>query len=121
MTIEQIAQLAHETNRIYCKLIGDTSQPTWENAPNWQKDSAINGVKFHINNPDADCSASHENWLKQKIAEGWKYGPKKIPEKKEHPCCVPYDKLPQEQRVKDALFIGTVNAIKSLLSKEKQK
>lgn len=115
MIIDQIAEVAHETNRVYCRTIGDNSQPYWTEAPQWQKDSAINGVAFHIANPEAGCSGSHENWLKEKYAEGWKYGGVKDSEKKEHPCCVPYDELPLEQKVKDALFVGVVRAMKVLL------
>ena len=115
MNMNQIAEVAHETNRAYCETIGDFNQPSWHNAPKWQKDSAIEGVKFHIANPDAGCSASHESWLKLKYEEGWKYGEVKDPEKKEHPCCVPYEDLPVEQKVKDALFVGVVRAIKVLL------
>lgn len=115
MDIEQIAQVAHETNRAYCEVTGDFSQLPWDAAPHWQKGSAINGVEFHINNPDAGCSGSHENWLKEKYANGWKYGEVKDPEKKEHPCCVPYENLPEVQKVKDALFVGVVEALKVLL------
>lgn len=115
MTIVEIAEVAHETNRAYCYTLGDDSQVGWNIAPDWQRLSAINGVQFHIDNPDANCSASHENWLKEKYAEGWKYGKEKDEEKKEHPCCVPYNELPAEQRVKDALFTGVVRAMKILL------
>ena len=115
MNIKQIAEVAHETNRIYCQTIGDFSQPKWVDAPDWQKNSAINGVAFHFTNPCAGCAASHESWLKEKLADGWKYGKVKDPEKKEHPCCVPYDELSSEQKVKDALFVGVVRAMKVLL------
>jgi hypothetical protein len=91
------------------------SQPIWKEAPDWQKESAVNGVKFHIANPDAGPSASHESWLKEKEEAGWKYGEVKDPEKKEHPCFVSYDELPASQKAKDALFIGVVDALKSLL------
>jgi len=110
MEIAQIAAVCHEANRRFCLTIGDASQPSWEDAPEWQRQSAMNGVKFHLANPDAGPSGSHENWLKEKLETGWKYGPVKDPEKKEHPCCVPYDQLPPEQRRKDALFIAVVNA-----------
>ena len=115
MEICKIAKVAHEANKAYCHTIGDDSQPLWYDAPDWQKDSAIAGVKFHIANPQAGCSASHESWLKQKEADGWKYGEVKDPEKKEHPCFVPYDELPEKQKVKDALFVGVVRALKVLL------
>ncbi len=107
-----IAQVCHEANRAYCKTIGDFSQPSWDDAPDWQKTSAINGVNFHLDNPDASPSQSHDNWTAEKVAAGWKYGPVKNPETKEHPCCVPYDELPLEQRLKDRLFISVVHALR---------
>lgn len=111
MKVVEIAKVAHEVNRAYCNAIGDNSQPSWEDAPQWQKDSAIAGVNYHKANPDAKPSDSHESWLRQKEAEGWKFGPVKNPETKEHPCFVPYDQLPLEQKVKDYLFIAVVRSL----------
>ena len=101
---EAIAKIAHEINRAYCASIGDDSQPSWENAPEWQRVSAINGVRFHSENPNATPEASRNNWLKEKAGAGWKYGEVKDPEAKTHPCFLPYSELPQEQRSKDYLF-----------------
>lgn len=109
--IEQIARVAHEVNRAYCAAIGDNSQPDWSNAPEWQRSSAINGVQFHMSNPSAGPDSSHNAWLAEKEAAGWKYGPVKDAEYKEHPCFVPYDELPVEQRAKDYLFRGVVHAM----------
>ena len=110
-SVDQIARVAHEVNRAYCQALGDASQPVWEDAPQWQKDSAILGVKLHVCNPDAGPQASHESWMAQKLAEGWEYGPVKDPESKQHPCIVPFDELPREQQVKDYLFRGVVHAV----------
>lgn len=118
MNIEDIAKVCHAANRAYCQTLGDYSQPIWEEAPQWQKQSAINGVQFHLNNSWADPSAMHDNWMAQKQAEGWKYGPVKDPEKKEHPCMVPYEDLPPEQKRKDLLFIGVVAALTMALRTE---
>src|ERR1700741_5264223 len=101
MDIERIAVVCHEANRAYCVGLGDHSQVSWNEAPPWQKDSAIDGVRFIIANPAAHESAAHENWLALKRAEGWKYGPVKDAEAKTHPCFVPYDELPREQQLKD--------------------
>lgn len=111
MTKENIAIVAHEINKAYCESIGDNSQPSWKDAPEWQKSSAINGVQFHIDHPDASPSASHDSWLKQKTEEGWKYGEIKDAEKKEHPCFVPYNELPVSQRSKDFLFRQIVHSL----------
>lgn len=111
MTVEQIAKVLYEANRAYCETIGDYSfKPGWENAADWQKDTIIKGVHFHLENPFASESMSHDSWLKEKAATGWKYGPVKDVEKKEHPCFLPYHQLPIEQRVKDYLFKAIVKA-----------
>jgi hypothetical protein len=108
---EFIAKMAHEVNRTYCAMLGDDSQVSWEDAPEWQRTSAINGVTFHRANPDARAEDSHANWLKEKLADGWQYGPVKDVEKKEHPCCVEYHELPVEQQIKDSLFKSVVTAL----------
>ena len=46
MKVEQIAQVAHEINQAYCEALGDNSQTSWEDAPQWQKESAVLGVKI---------------------------------------------------------------------------
>jgi hypothetical protein len=115
MTLEQIAKVAHEVNAAFCTSIGDNSQSSWEEAPDWQKSSAINGVKFHLENPNATPSHSHDSWLKQKKEEGWKYGPIKNINTKEHPCFLPYEELPTEQKSKDYLFKQIIHSLKTHL------
>lgn len=114
MNREAIARAAHEINRAYCAALGDVTQPAWEDAPAWQKSSALAGVDMHLANPDATPEDSHASWLAQKLAEGWKYGPVKDVAKKEHPCCVPYAELPAEQKAKDYLFRRTVHLFAEL-------
>ena len=111
--IEAAARVAHEANRAWCAANGDMSQPTWDEAPDWQRESAICGVQFHINNPDAGDSASHDSWMAQKVADGWVYGAEKNPDATPptHHCIVPFDQLPKVQQVKDALFRSIVHAI----------
>jgi hypothetical protein len=115
ITVRAVAEICHETNRAYCKALGDDSQPAWSEAPEWQRTSAISGVIFHRNNPEASPSASHESWLEEKRAAGWTYGPVKDPERKTHPCFVPFTGLPPEQQAKDRLFKGIVDAVRDLI------
>jgi hypothetical protein len=104
-----IAEICHEANRAYCARLGDNSQLPWDEAPQWQRDSAVAGVKFHFANPDAGDSASHDSWMAQKVADGWTFGFIKDPEKKEHPCMVQFHELPKDQQLKDALFRSIVH------------
>lgn len=106
-----IARVAHEINRAYCEALGDTSQPLWRDTPKWQKQSAVNGVVFHSDNPGALPEESHENWMAHKLHDGWKYGPVKDAQKKEHPQLVLYTHLPVEQKAKDYLFRAVVRSL----------
>ena len=117
MKVEDVARICHEANESLCVTQGDFSQPSWDDAPEWQRTSAINGVNFHLDNPDATPENSHENWLKEKEADGWKYGAVKNPDTKEHPCFVPYSELPPEQQAKDYLFRSIVHGLSKFVDR----
>jgi hypothetical protein len=109
--VEQIAQVCHEANRSYCLTLGDDSQPPWSNAEDWQKTSAVNGVHFLLHHPDAGPEACHENWMKEKQAQGWVYGSVKQPDARQHPCLVSWSALDYDQQLKDKLFHSIVRAM----------
>lgn len=109
---EAVARIANEVNRAYCQSIGDDSQPTWFAAPEWQRNSAIVGVKFHMEHPEATPADSHLSWWRNKIYDGWSFGEVKDPAAKTHPCMMPYEKLPQAQRTKDYLFRAVIHSLK---------
>lgn len=43
----------------------------------------------------------HEVWSKNRMSEGWVYGPVRDDEKRETPCLVPYEELPEEEKAYD--------------------
>ena len=110
--IISIARVCHQANKAWCEECNDFTQKSWEEAEQWQQDSAINGVKFRLENPDAPASAMHDNWSKEKLADGWVYGETKDIEKKTHPCLVPFEELPKFQQKKDKLFSAIVDALR---------
>ena len=109
--LDRIARVCHEVNRAYCAALGDNSQLAWENAPAWQRESARMGADLHLSG-DFGPEASHVSWMNEKYATGWVYGEVKDPEKKEHPCLVPFDQLPHEQQAKDFIFRAVVHALR---------
>jgi len=111
MTIPEIAKVAHEINRSYCTAIGDDSQLPWEEATEGQRESCIAGVVTHLNNPNMTPEQSHISWLNHKKERGWCWGPVKNEEKRQHPCMMEYDSLPEDQRVKDYLFATVVHQL----------
>lgn len=106
LRVEAIARTCHEANRGWCEANGDGSQMPWDLAPDWQRDSAVNGVRFHLANPSAPASASHDSWMAEKAATGWVFGVRKDATLKTHPCMVPFEELPAVQQAKDRLFKG---------------
>ena len=110
-----IARICHETNRAYCLSLGDKSQAAWDEAPEWQRTSCINGVRHHLEHPDTTPEGSHEVWLAEKREAGWKYGPVKDAEKKEHPCCLPYSELSESDKAKDYIFRAIVRELGAML------
>ena len=112
MNRKDVAQIAHEVNRAYCKALGDDSQVAWSEAPEWQIQSALSGVNMHMDNANAGVEDSHNAWREEKLRNGWKHGPVKDAQKREHPCMVDFADLSREQQVKDYLFRGVVHALR---------
>lgn len=44
---------------------------------------------------------THEVWSENRIKDGWKYGERRDDEARLHPCLVPYDELPEEEKEYD--------------------
>jgi hypothetical protein len=112
VNVMQIAVVCHQANKAWCEANEDYSQKDWEQAEDWQRDSAIKCVEFAIANPDAGDSAQHDAWSADKVADGWVFGDVKDPVKKTHPCLVPFEQLPEFQQKKDRLFRAIVNSLK---------
>ena len=110
--VEFIAKACHEANRVWCQANGDDTQKHWQDAEQWQRDSAIKGVEFRIGNPEAGKDAQHNAWMADKVNDGWVFGEVKDAEKKTHPCIVPFENLPEFQQKKDALFCAIVDSLK---------
>lgn len=106
-----IAAMCHQANLEWCALHGDYTQLSWQDAPQWQIDSAIDGVAHALKYPEITPEDMHSNWMAGKIADGWVYGEVKDPEAKTHPCMIAYNQLPDFQRKKDALFLAIVRAL----------
>lgn len=106
--IERCAKAAHEVNKAFCEGLGDTSQRPWDEAADWQRDSARSGVRTVLEAPGDGDSALHNAWMRDKVADGWVYGDVKDAEAKTHPCLVPFAELSKADQIKDKLFRTTV-------------
>ena len=54
----------------------------------------------------------HEVWAKNRIEQGWTYGETRNDALKQHPCLVPYEELPEVEKMYDRdTVIGTLELI----------
>ena len=44
---------------------------------------------------------AHDIWAKERMAQGWQYGSSRQDKDKLHPCLVPYEDLPESEKVYD--------------------
>jgi hypothetical protein len=57
---------------------------------------------------------NHDHWALKRIEEGWRYGPKRDDERKEHPDLLPYEKLPEGEKEYDRKTVA--EALKAILA-----
>lgn len=111
---EKIARACHEVNRAYCQSIGDNSQMAWEDAPEMIRKSVVSGVVLHLEAGPQGVppGTSHQAWLDYKLAEGWKWGPTKNFDTREHPNLMPFNDLPVNEQAKDFIFGAVVHVLR---------
>lgn len=104
--IQNIARLCHEANRSIQIFLGEKPNPHWDELDVELKNSTYAGVLYALDGLTPE--QLHERWRIHKAEDGWVFGPTKDFERKTHPCMVPYNALPVEQRLKDQVFATIV-------------
>jgi len=102
-------RIAADANIHYCLNINEPPPPAWDGLTNAMQEGMIKGAQMAL--AGSSPEQSHENWCKTRLAEGWEYATVTDRENKKHACLVPYNELPEAQRVKDALFQNIVCAV----------
>lgn len=107
---EAVAEVAHAATQALQGILNDPcpSQP-WFAETREQRQSVIDGVRNARNGTTPE--KSHENWVRFKLEHGWTPGDSKDPQRKTHPNLVPYADLPEDEKVKDRLFLAVVTAL----------
>ncbi len=108
---ERIARVVHVALSAFVQSLGETGFPDWDAAPDWMRAATLDGVRARLAEPGAPASRQHEIWTAQKLADGWRHGPVKDAERREHPSLVPYGQLTEVEKRKDALFAAIVDAL----------
>ena len=107
--LEHVARLAHNVYRAYMTSVSKLSLP-YDSLDPHTKESLLDGVVSVLVGAVKSPQQSHENWLRFKADAGWIYGEELDRERKQHPCICSFDNLPITERVKDYLFVFSVQA-----------
>jgi hypothetical protein len=57
---------------------------------------------------------AHDLWARQRMADDWVWGPHRDDVHKQHPCLVPYEKLPESEKEYDRLL--AMETLKTILA-----
>lgn len=58
---------------------------------------------------------AHDVWAKQRMEDGWTWGPKRDDTHKKHPCLIRYEELSEQEKQYDRLAaLETLKAIRAL-------
>lgn len=121
VTIEAVAAMTHEANRILQRIGDQSVDPPWDKLPAdaWQIEASIKGVKAVLAG-ETDPAAEHERWYKVRYAQGWRWGKVRNSDLKQNPAMVPYHNLPSWQQAKDVVRIAIVMSMAQYLPRESE-
>lgn len=57
---------------------------------------------------------AHDLWARRRLQEGWTWGPERNDTFKKHPCLIPYEKLPENEKEYDRVV--AMETIKVIIS-----
>ncbi len=68
-----------------------------------------------INLVEQLAEITHDNWVRQRLADGWTHGQRRDDVLKEHPCIVPYEDLPESEKEYDRkISLGVIQGMLAL-------
>ena len=111
MKVDDIAMVCYAVNNAYRVSLGEMARVSWDKLPEENKQNLIKAVE----NPKAP-EQQHNEWLENKMIEGWVYDKVENLEEKKSPQLVPYQALSEEQKTKDVLFTTIIESMKGIVA-----
>ncbi len=108
--VELMAKAIHEIRRDLTAVQPEPSKIDkwaalpWDELPDIYQKVEVAVVAFRFSDPGADSRSSHQTWMNQLIKSGYKWGEKNSIVDKTHSFLVPYDQLPYEKRLGNAII-----------------
>ena len=112
MKIPDIAKICYEASRAFNQqAFGDFSQQPWDRLAVQNKAEVEARVLFCVENRNAPASSYHDRWLSGLLCDGWRKAEFTDSKQKLHVRLIPWSLLPNDEQVRDKLFIKIVGAL----------
>jgi len=112
MTTSDIAKIVYESQRAYNQQVfGDFSQKPFDQLVESSKGEVEARVLFCVENRNAPASSLHDRWLSGLLCDGWRKGDYTDVKNKIHKRLIPWSLLPNEEQVRDVMFMRIVGAL----------
>lgn len=69
MTPKTLTAIAKRCQAALCAL--DPAEPPWTKLGEAARASLVDGVRFYVENPDAESADGHAHWIARRASEGW--------------------------------------------------
>lgn len=109
INIENVAEIIHETCAGELKGFTRKDQPSWFDLQSHEQNKIINMIQDFVYNSKMNIRDYHASYVKNRLADGYKYGTEFSSFYKCDPHLVPFDDLPVQYKLKLTLFETLVN------------
>lgn len=108
--VDEVAKWIYEATRVEAEWSERPIVPEpWEKRDDTFRKQFVDTIAEYMSMDKLPTPAeAHESWNQAYYKMGWKYGEVRDTEAKTHPDLVPFDKLPQPEKDKDAIFLAFV-------------
>lgn len=118
----KIAEILHNAVSAIPRIDGSVMVP-WDALNGILKDKAADTVALLMEKSIMFAHGMsdeylHDIWHANMIEMGWAYGPTYSLEHKLHPSMVPFNELPDDEKIKDAIWAGIIYALYPYYTKE---
>lgn len=104
LKVRDLAKICYEAVKSYAETQNDHHHRRWNNLAEEHKQTLVDGVLFHITNPEAGPEAAHLMRCSHLMEKGWRWGPVKAIEDRQSPLLVAFDNLSGVQQMKYLIF-----------------
>ena len=121
--LENLAEIIYEATRLEAKWSNRSIVPEkWNNRDDKFRTQFIDIIDKYMSQDNLPTpKKAHNSWVEAYRKMGWQYGKTRSVVEKTHPDMVPFEKLPKDERDKDAVFLMAVwlaRELRKLLEKE---